>query len=175
MKSKVCPICEMGRLQAKTEWIDVEHLGRAGKIESHYAECDACGSEQTGTTEARLNKRAMIAFKKEVQGILTGQQVRNLRKTWRLNQEQAAKVFGGGPVTFSKYESDDVMQSDSMDKLLRMAEAFPMMLEKLMQESGVLSGNWKKVSRARFTLKVVESKKATVIREYPIEEMQAYG
>lgn len=54
-----------------------------------------------------------------------------------LNQEQAAKVFGGGPEAFSKYKSDDVMQSDSADKLLRMAEAFPMRLKKLMQQAGI--------------------------------------
>lgn len=42
MINKVSPICEMGQLHAKTEWIDVEHLGHTGKIKSHYAECDAC-------------------------------------------------------------------------------------------------------------------------------------
>ena len=176
MKSKVCPICEMGQLQAKTEWIEVEHLGHTGKIESHYAECDVCGSEQAGTTEARLNKRAMIAFKKEAQGLLTGEQVRVLRKTWGLNQEQAAKVFGGGPVAFSKYESDDVMQSDSMDKLLRMAEAFPMMLEKLMQDAGVTSNKepvWETVQYVDFS--VTAKQRLTVVRSHSLNEEVAYG
>lgn len=137
MKKGMCPICEMGQLHTKSEWIEVEHLGQQGQIESHYAECDACGSEQAGTVEARFNKRAMVAFKKQVQGLLTGQQVRELRKKWALSQEEAAKVFGGGPVAFSKYEADDVMQSDAMDKLLRMADAVPVALDRLLENAGV--------------------------------------
>lgn len=64
MRGKECPICGMGQLHDKAELIDVEHLGRKSRIESHYAECDTCGSEQAGTTEALLNKRAIIAFKR---------------------------------------------------------------------------------------------------------------
>lgn len=137
MKKSMCPICEAGQLHTQSEWIDVEHLSQQGRIESHYAECDACGSEQAGTTEARFNKRAMVAFKKQVQGLLTGSQVRELRKRWGLSQDEAAKVFGGGPVAFSKYEADDVMQSDAMDKLLRMADDIPVALSKLMANAGV--------------------------------------
>lgn len=139
MKQRMCPICEAGQLHTHTEWIDVEHLGQQGRIESHYSECDACGSEQAGATEARFNKRAMVAFKKQVQGLLTGKQVRDLRKAWGLSQDEAAKVFGGGPVAFSKYEADDVMQSDAMDKLLRMADEVPTVLDKLMVNAGVHS------------------------------------
>ena len=79
----------------------------------------------------------MVAFKKQVQGLLTGSQVRELRKRWGLSQDEAAKVFGGGPVAFSKYEADDVMQSDAMDKLLRMADDIPVALSKLMANAGV--------------------------------------
>jgi HTH-type transcriptional regulator/antitoxin MqsA len=61
----------------------------------------------------------MVAFKKEVDGLLTGAQVRALRERLGINQSEAAKIFGGGLVAFSKYESDDVSQSEAMDKLLR--------------------------------------------------------
>ena len=49
---------------------------------------------------------------------------------------QAARLLGGGPVAFSKYENDDVAQSESMDNLLRLlrlvrrsAEAFWQLVE----------------------------------------------
>ena len=119
-------------------------MGQQGTIESHYAVCDACGSEQAGAAEARFNKRAMIAFKKRVQGLLTGNEVRELRKRWELSQEEAAKAFGGGPVAFSKYEADDVMQSDAMDKLLRLASDVPAALDKLLADAKFErpSGHW---------------------------------
>ncbi|WP_133012409.1 type II toxin-antitoxin system MqsA family antitoxin [Marinomonas flavescens] len=177
MKQRMCPICEAGQLHTQTEWIDVEHLGQQGRIESHFAECDACGSEQAGATEARLNKRAMIAFKKQVQGLLTGKQVRDLRKAWGLSQEEAAKVFGGGPVAFSKYESDDVMQSDAMDKLLRMADEVPIALERLMAKAGVQPKHtirWDNVAVVNFTKQ--KTKLRTVIRtSHSIENEASYG
>lgn len=138
MPGLICPICETGLLHAKSEWVNFQYAAQVGRIESRYSVCDGCGSEQTGVAEARFNKRSMIAFKKQVQGLLTGAEVRELRKRWGLNQEQAAMAFGGGPVAFSKYEADDVMQSDAMDRLLRVANEVPAALDKLMLDAGVL-------------------------------------
>jgi len=177
MKKRMCPICEAGELHTRSELIDVEHLDQQGQIESHFAECDACGSEQAGTTEARFNKRAMIAFKKQAQGLLTGQQVRVLRKKWALSQEEAAKVFGGGPVAFSKYESDDVMQSDAMDKLLRMADEVPVALDRLMAKAGVQPKHairWNNVAVVNFAKQKTKAK-TVILTSHPIENEACYG
>lgn len=56
----------MGQLILHTEKITVEHLGQQGQIESQYSMCDYCNSEQAGADEARFNKLAMNAFKKQV-------------------------------------------------------------------------------------------------------------
>jgi HTH-type transcriptional regulator/antitoxin MqsA len=52
--------------------------------------------------------------------LLTGAEILALRKRYGLTQPQAARLFGGGPVAFSKYENDDVAHSEAMDKLLRL-------------------------------------------------------
>lgn len=135
--SKLCPICEAGQLHSQLEQIDVEYLGQQAQIDSHYSVCDVCGSEQATPNDARNNKRLMIAFKKSVQGLLSGAELKVLRAQWKLSQEQAAKVFGGGPVAFAKYEADDVMQSEAMDKLLRLAAEMPGALEKLCANAGI--------------------------------------
>jgi HTH-type transcriptional regulator/antitoxin MqsA len=57
--------------------------------------------------------------------VLTGKEVRALRQKLGLIQADAASLFGGGPVAFSKYEADDVTQSDAMDKLLRVVSFVP--------------------------------------------------
>jgi HTH-type transcriptional regulator/antitoxin MqsA len=69
----------------------------------------------------RANKRTMLAFRKQVDGLLSCSEILALRKRYGLNQQQAARLFGGGPVAFSKYENDDVAHSEAMDKLLRLA------------------------------------------------------
>jgi HTH-type transcriptional regulator/antitoxin MqsA len=116
-----CPICGEGNLQPKAGNNLVEYKGQSAEITFLYSVCNTCGSEQSNAAQLRDNKRAMVAFKKKVDGLLTGAEVRALRERLCLSQAEAAEVFGGGPVAFSKYESDDVTQSEAMDKLLRVA------------------------------------------------------
>ena len=131
-----CPICEEGELTAHNGFEEQDYRGQTGNIPFVYSECAACGSEQASTAQARANKRAMLAFKKEVDGLLTGQEIKALRKRYNLTQAQAASIFGGGPVAFSKYESDDVMQSEPMDNLLRVASQIPYAVAWLAQRAG---------------------------------------
>lgn len=121
----ICPICEEGQLHPQIGSNSVEYRGHQTSLDMHFSVCDACGSEQAGTAELRQNKRSMIEFRKKVDGLLTGSQVRSIRKNLGLSQAEAARVFGGGPVAFSKYESDDVAQSEAMDKLLRLSNELP--------------------------------------------------
>lgn len=61
----VCPICEEGRLHARSEMTDVEYNGRKGQVEILYSECDQCGSETATADQLRDNKHSMLAFKKD--------------------------------------------------------------------------------------------------------------
>lgn len=122
---QICPICGEGHLHERVVQEMTEYKGHTGETALHFSECDACGSEQADAAQTRANKRAMIAFKKQVDGLLTGAEVRAVRERLGINQAEAARVFGGGPVAFSKYENDDVMQSEAMDKLLRLAADVP--------------------------------------------------
>ena len=131
-----CPICEQGTLREIEEQSEVNYHGHTCHMPLLYSECDICGSETASAGQTRANKRAMMAFKKEVDGLLTGAQVRALRKRLGMSQEQAARVFGGGPVAFSKYEKDDVAQSEPMNNLLRLAAAFPFAVAWLARDGG---------------------------------------
>lgn len=125
MENKVCPICEEGVLTIREGRNETEYKGVKGSVRFLYEECNVCGSEQADAALSLKNKRLMIAFRKQVDGLLTGEEVRALRERLKLKQSEAARVFGGGPTAFSKYESDDVAQSAAMDKLLRVADALP--------------------------------------------------
>lgn len=143
--AQTCPICGEGRLEARVAKNSVEYKGKSAVLDAHYAVCDACGSEQTNAAQARMNKRAMLAFKKRVAGLLTGAEVRAVRERLGIKQQEAARLFGGGPVAFSKYENDDVMQSDAMDKLLRVAANVPGAFAYLRQQAtgeGPLIEEW---------------------------------
>jgi transcriptional regulator with XRE-family HTH domain len=79
----------------------------------------------------------MTYFRKEVDGRLTGQQMRDTRIELGLTQVQAAAIFGGGPNSFAKYEADDVTQSEAMDNLVRLASEVPAAKQWLFSKASV--------------------------------------
>jgi HTH-type transcriptional regulator/antitoxin MqsA len=121
----MCSICEEGNFQTHIGSNIVEYKDHKKELDMHYSECDCCGSETATPAQLRTNKRLMTEFKKQIDGLLTGQELKKLRLELGLTQADAANIFGGGPVAFSKYEADDVAQSEAMDKLLRVAQAVP--------------------------------------------------
>jgi HTH-type transcriptional regulator/antitoxin MqsA len=129
--SPVCPACGEGRLSTHTEWRAVEHAGRQGQVAMRMSICNTCGSELATADDALANKRAMVAFEKEAEGLLSGNAVRQWRKHYGLTQQQAATLLGGGKVGFSRYENDDIAQSTAMDSLLRLCQKDPSNLVKL--------------------------------------------
>jgi HTH-type transcriptional regulator/antitoxin MqsA len=117
-----CPVCSEGYLVIRREERETEYHGRRDRVSMVMAVCDACGSEIAGDEESRINKREIIRFRKSVDGLLPGGEILSIRKHFSLSQKQAAKIFGGGPVAFSKYENDDVAHSEAMDSLLRLVQ-----------------------------------------------------
>ena len=123
-----CSVCGEGHVTAHVDQVESEYKGQTAMVPLHFQVCDVCTSDFAGAEESRMNKRAVMAFRKSVDGLLTGTEIRALRDKYKLTQGQAAKLFGGGPVAFSKYENEDVAHSEAMDTLLRLvrrsADAF---------------------------------------------------
>lgn len=116
----MCALCGEGHVTPQVRQVETEYKGTKAFLPFHYQLCDTCTSDYAGAAENKLNKRGVMAFRKQVDGLLTGEEITALRKQYNLTQAQAANLFGGGPVAFSKYENDDVMQSEAMDTLLRL-------------------------------------------------------
>lgn len=136
----MCPICGEGTLSEIRSTRELVYKGHAGCVPFLYSVCDACGSEQGTPEQTRANKRAFLAYQKEVEGLLTAAAVAQLLDGWGITQVQAARIFGGGAVAFSKYKHDDVKQSEAMDKLLRVAAAVPEAFAWLVRYSGEAAG-----------------------------------
>ena len=122
-QNEPCAICGEGHLHNTEETNSVTYKETTKYLPLYGSVCDACGSEQANAVDVRNNKRAMQAFKKEVDGLLTGTEIAAIRAQYGITQKQAAAIFGGGPVAFSKYEADDVTQSEPMDNSLRLCRA----------------------------------------------------
>lgn len=149
-----CPICGEGHVTSHVQQIEHEYKGHKAMLASHYQECDTCLSEFAGAREGKMTKRGVMAFRKSVDGLLTGDEIRALRDKYTLTQGQASKLFGGGPVAFSKYENDDVAHSEAMDTLLRLVRRSEAAFWELVDEKGLSA----ELAPAVTAEKVVESK-----------------
>lgn len=117
-----CPICGEGQLLVCQVPDTMEYNGKTKESMLHLSECDTCGSETATKEQLRINQRIMNAFKKEVDGLLSAIEIKDIRTSLGLTIEQAGKLFGGGPVAFSKYENDALTHSQAMDAALVMAK-----------------------------------------------------
>ena len=133
----LCAICGEGHITAQVRAVETEYKGTKALLPMHYQLCDTCTSDYAGMAESKLNKRIVMAFRKQVDGLLTGDEITALRKQYKITQAQAANLFGGGPVAFSKYENDDVAQSEAMDTLLRLVRRSPEAFWALVEEKGL--------------------------------------
>ncbi|MDX9679356.1 type II toxin-antitoxin system MqsA family antitoxin [Pseudomonas zeae] len=124
-QKEACPICGEGSLSNADYERKVEHNGKHGSIITHISICDTCGCEQASPSQVRDNRREFTAFQKRVENRLSGKEIKQIRKKLNLKQNEASKLFGGGANSFAKYETDDVTQSDAMDKLIRICSEVP--------------------------------------------------
>ena len=136
-EKEICPICGEGHVTDHMDQVEAEYNGHKGNVPLHYQLCDACMSDSAGAVQIRANKRGMVAFRKQVDRLLSGAEILALRKRYGLNQQQAARLFGGGPVAFSKYENDDVAHSEAMDKLLRLVLRSESVFWELVEQEGM--------------------------------------
>lgn len=133
----ICPICEEGLLIPKVSKEMQTYKDISREINMYYSQCDCCGSETATSEQIRLNKREMIKFQKSIDGLLSSDEIKAIRTSLGLTIKLAGLIFGGGPVAFSKYENDDLIQSISMDSALRLARRNPESVFYLAEERGV--------------------------------------
>ncbi|MEC5375566.1 type II toxin-antitoxin system MqsA family antitoxin [Pseudocitrobacter sp. MW920760] len=134
---KLCPVCGSGHLTRQSTIESITYKGFTESYAHLFSVCDICHVDQVDAEEMRANKRSVIRLKKVIDGLLTGDEMKAIRTSWRISQDDASRIFGGGPKAFSKYENDDVAQSESMDKLIRTANKFPQVFSDLCSAAGV--------------------------------------
>ena len=74
---------------------------------------------------SKLDSQELILSK------LSPSKIRSIRKRLGLTQAEAGEVLGGGPSGFAKYERGDVAPSGALNRLLRLVEADPHLIEVL--------------------------------------------
>ena len=92
--------------------------------------CASCGEEIVDSKCLKESGRKIRDFYRKVDGLLQSDEIKRIRKfKLGLTQDDASKLIGGGPKSFCKYENCDVVQSEAVDNLLRILDAYPHTME----------------------------------------------
>jgi HTH-type transcriptional regulator / antitoxin MqsA len=121
MNNTSCPICTTGKLIFLQDTDEIQYKNQTLIVEVEYAICEHCAEEMILPEQIKRNDCRVRDAWRKADGLLTGKEIIELRHYLGLTQQQASKIFGGELNAFSKYERGEVIQSEAMDKLMRIA------------------------------------------------------
>ncbi|MBX3169012.1 MAG: type II toxin-antitoxin system MqsA family antitoxin [Candidatus Eremiobacteraeota bacterium] len=91
--------------------------------------CPGCEEAVLDVAESTRVSAAMLDFNKQVNAsIVDPSFITSIRKKLRLDQREAAEIFGGGVNAFSRYENGKTKPSLALIKLLKLLDRHPDLL-----------------------------------------------
>lgn len=136
MTAQKCPICGVGSLKKEVKTEVFEYKGETKEVPNYITwACSECGEAIVDNKSLKESGKKLKDFKREVDGLLTGAQIKDIRTKIGLTQAQLAHIIGGGLKSLARYESGMVCQSKGMDNLLRILGAYPQTLNVILKNN----------------------------------------
>lgn len=136
LEQLVCPSCEQGLLSPFHDRETFTYKGQSFTLENlEFSKCDTCGTQMVIPAQERRNSARVRDEFRKIDGYLTGEEIKAVRKRLNFTQIEASTLFGGGVNAFSKYERSEIVQSKAMDRLLRLLDTHPDALQSLLNFS----------------------------------------
>ena len=128
-----CPACGAAKLVRENRDKHYTYKGETTVIAAVAGDyCPACGEAVLDATESARESGLMLAFNKQVNAATVDPQfIVNVRKKLRIDQRQAAEIFGGGANAFSRYENGKTKPPLALVKLLKVLDRHPDLLDEV--------------------------------------------
>ncbi|EJO60835.1 type II toxin-antitoxin system MqsA family antitoxin [Burkholderia multivorans] len=128
-----CPACGAATLVRDTRDIPYTYKGESTVIPHITGEfCPACGESVLDVDEATRFGEAVSAFNRQVNATLVDPKfIATVRKKLKLDQREAAEIFGGGVNAFSRYETGKTNPPLALVKLLKLLDRHPDLLDEV--------------------------------------------
>lgn len=133
---RVCPICGSKAFQKKDVSETFQYKGQSLTVENYTIhECSDCHEAIVDNQTIKETEKIIRDFHREVDGLLTSQEIRAIRRRCGFTQEDFGELLGGGKKAFARYESGKVTQSRPMDNLIRIIHDNPMVIHTLIKKN----------------------------------------
>lgn len=129
----LCPICASAELGYETRDLPYTYKSETTVIPAVRGDyCPACGESVLDAVESARVSAAMLAFNRQVNaGIVDPAFIADVRKKLKLDQREAAEIFGGGVNAFSRYENGKTKPPLALVKLLKVLNRHPELLSEI--------------------------------------------
>ncbi len=114
-----CPLCG-SHLIHEARPRTITYRDHTASISQTADYCDSCGEAFLSPSDSKSTEKAVADFKRKVDHLLTSDEIKEIRRKYKITQKQAATLFGGGINAFSKYERGEAIQNRSTDLLLKL-------------------------------------------------------
>jgi len=122
----ICPVCEAGHLKAVRKDVPFEYKGHRHVVANVRAyECELCGESLWDDHDEKKVERSLTDIRREIDGLLTSDEIREIRQSFGMTQVQFAEALKVGEKNFARYESGQATQGRSTDNLLRILREYP--------------------------------------------------
>jgi HTH-type transcriptional regulator/antitoxin MqsA len=128
-----CPVCGAAELIRDTRDMPYTYKGEITTIFAVTGDfCPACGESITDMPETGRVMNEMLAFNKQVNAAIVDPRfIVDVRKKLRLDQREAAEIFGGGVNAFSRYENGKTRPPLALVKLFKLLDRHPDLLDEV--------------------------------------------
>jgi len=128
-----CPVCGAAELVRDTRDMPYTYKGESTIIPALTGDyCPACAEVVLDMQEAERFGQQIREFNKQVNAAIVDPQfIAGVRKKLKLDQREAAELFGGGVNAFSRYENGKTKPPLALVKLLKVLDRHPDLLNEV--------------------------------------------
>jgi len=128
-----CPVCGATELVRDTRDMPYTYKGESTVIPALTGDyCPACAEVVLEMEEAERFGQQIREFNKQVNAAIVDPQfIVGVRKKLKLDQREAAELFGGGVNAFSRYENGKTKPPLALVKLLKVLDRHPDLLNEV--------------------------------------------
>lgn len=125
-----CPNCGAAHLVHDTRDVTYTYKGETTTIQGVTGDyCPACAEIVLDATAGESYGAAVRSFQKQVNAAIVDPAfIAGVRRKLKLDQREAAEIFGGGVNAFSRYETGKTRPPLSLVKLLKVLDRHPDLL-----------------------------------------------
>ena len=137
-EGSLCPLCGGGKMSLVEESVTFKYKGKekeAGGFQSF--KCPSCEDGFLLKESKKRFKKEIMDFRREIEGLLTSDEIKAIREKHGLLQDQLSALLGMTPKTINRYENGNSMQSKSVDLFLRAIREYPETLKFLSDHNGI--------------------------------------